>query len=335
MGPTTRAKDHRGIHDRRLIRGALSHNIFLCGLMDSLYLLVFCLLAGVLLQRVPSFPSNAALTLNQYVLYAPLPALALYHIPEIDGGTELLYPIAVAWICFGSAWLFFGTLRRMFGWSRKLTGCLILCAGLGNTSFIGFPVIEAVYGKEALGTALLVDQPGSFVVLSTLGIVVATLYSRHQVDASAMARKILLFPPFIGFAAAVLMNLFDLHFGESVRGGLLRIGNSVTPVALIAVGLQLRVEKQSKHWGFLGLGLAYKLILGPAIIFLIYVVVLEGTGKVVRVSVLESAMAPMITATILATSHGLKPRLANMMVGVGIPLSLLTVALWYFLLESI
>lgn len=71
--------------------------------MDSLFLLVFCLLAGVLLQRVPSFPPNAALTLNQYVLYAPLPALALYHIPEIDGGSELLYPIAVAWICFGSA----------------------------------------------------------------------------------------------------------------------------------------------------------------------------------------------------------------------------------------
>ena len=33
------------------------------------------------------------------------------------------------------------------------------------------------------------------------------------------------------------MNVFDLHFGEGVRGGLLRIGNSVTPVALLAVGL--------------------------------------------------------------------------------------------------
>lgn len=303
--------------------------------MDSLFLLVFCLLAGVMLQHVPSFPKNAAITLNQYVLYAPLPALALYHIPEISGGAELLFPIAVAWICFGVAWLFFGGLRRVFGWSRKLTGCLILCAGLGNTSFVGFPVIEAAYGKDALGTALLVDQPGSFVVLSTLGIIVATIYSRQQVDVLTMSKKILLFPPFIGFAFAVLMNVFDLHFSEGVRGGLLRIGNSVTPVALIAVGLQLRIEKRSKHWGFLGLGLTYKLLLAPALIFLLYVVVLDGTGKVVRVSVLESAMAPMITATILASSHGLKPRLANMMVGIGIPLSLLTVALWYYVLELI
>lgn len=303
--------------------------------MDSLFLLVICLLAGVLLQRVPSFPPNAALTLNQYVLYAPLPALALYHIPEISGGVELLYPIAVAWICFGAAWLFFGTLRRTFGWSHKLTGCLILCAGLGNTSFVGFPVIEAAYGKDALGTALLVDQPGSFVVLSTLGIIVATIYSRQQVEARSIAKKILLFPPFVGFACAVLMNVFDLHFSEGMRGSLLRIGNTVTPVALLAVGLQLRIAKKSKHWGFLGLGLVYKLFLAPALIFLLYVVLLDGTGKVVRVSVLESAMAPMITACILASSHGLKPRLANMMVGVGIPLSLLTVAMWYYVLEAI
>lgn len=327
--------DQRGIHDRPLIHGALNHNLFLCGPMDSLYLLVFCLIAGVLLQRLPSFPPNAAHTLNQYVLHAPLPALALYHIPEISGGSELLYPIAVAWICFMAAWSFFGSLRRLFGWSHQLTGCLILCAGLGNTSFVGFPVVEAAYGKEALGTALLVDQPGSFLVLSTLGVVVATVYSRQRINTVTMARKILLFPPFIGFALAVLMNVLDLHFAEGVRGGLLRIGNSVTPVALLAVGLQLRLKKRSKHWGFLGLGLVYKLLLAPALIFLLYVVLLDGTGRVVRVSVLESAMAPMITGAILASSHGLKPRLANMMVGVGIPVSLLTLLAWYHVLDLI
>ena len=127
--------------------------------MDSLVLLICCLAAGVLVQRSRNFPPNAAHTLNQYVLYAPLPALALYHIPEIQWGFELLFPVGVAWIGFGVAWLFFGSLRRIFGWSHKLTGCLILTAGLGNTSFVGFPVIEAAYGKDALAIALLVDLP--------------------------------------------------------------------------------------------------------------------------------------------------------------------------------
>jgi predicted permease len=43
---------------------------------------------------------------------------------------------------------------------------------------------------------------------------------------------------------------------------------------------------------------------------------------VIQVAVLESAMAPMITACILASTHGLKPRLSSMMIGFGIPLSL-------------
>jgi malate permease and related proteins len=46
-------------------------------------------------------------------------------------------------------------------------------------------------------------------------------------------------------------------------------------------------------------------------------------------------MAPMITASIVAISYGLKPRLASMMVGFGIPLSFLTLAIWYLLIRGL
>jgi predicted permease len=49
-----------------------------------------------------------------------------------------------------------------------------------------------------------------------------------------------------------------------------------------------------------------------------------------EVSVLQAAMAPMVTSAILASDHGLDPELAALMVGLGIPLSFATVpcALW-------
>ena len=81
------------------------------------------------------------------------------------------------------------------------------------------------------------------------------------------------------------------------------------------------------------MGLSYKLVLFPALLFLIHVELLSGSGQVIRASILEAAMAQMITASILATSHGLKPRLANMIVGVGIPLSLFTLAVRHWTLE--
>ena len=38
-------------------------------------------------------------------------------------------------------------------------------------------MIETFYGPEYLGLGILIDQAGSYLVLSTLGILVASIYS--------------------------------------------------------------------------------------------------------------------------------------------------------------
>lgn len=303
--------------------------------MNNFILIFVCLIGGVILQNIKQIPKNAHKILNRIVVYICLPALALYHIPKIKWDNQLLFPIGVAWIAFVISYLFFGFLGNKLGWSRKLTGCLIICAGLSNTSFLGFPIIEALYGEEGLKTAILVDQPGTFVVLSTLGIFVATLYSRESLDGFQIVKKIAFFPPFVTFCIACLMNVFRFDFLELGQLFFKTVGNAVTPLALLSVGLQLRFDKRSMHWGFLGLGLLYKLVLTPAIMFLVYVVVFNQHSKVIQVALMESAMAPMITGCILASSYGLKPRLCGMMIGFGIPLSFITLVFWNMLMRFV
>jgi hypothetical protein len=298
--------------------------------MTTFILIFFYLVLGIALQRVKRFPTSSYKLLNKIVIYVCLPALALYFIPKIHWNNQLLFPIGVAWIGFVVAFVLFRFLGNKYVWSKKLIGCLILTAGLGNTSFLGFPIIEALYGQEGMKTAILVDQPGTFVVLSTLGILVATMYSKGEPNGIQIFKKIMLFPPFITFIIACLMNVFNIDFHEWIQFILKKIGSGVTPLALVSVGLQLRFESRSQHWRFLGLGLLYKLVLTPAIIYLLYVVILNQNSKMIEVAVMESAMAPMITASILATTHGLKPRLSSMMIGFGIPISFVTLAFWYF-----
>ncbi len=302
--------------------------------MDSIILIFICLLAGVALQRVKAFPANVYVALNQFVIYISLPALALYYIPKIDINTSLLYPLGVAWLGFGFSLLFFTILSKIFNWPRKLTGCLILTAGLGNTAFVGFPVIEALYGKEGLKTAIIVDQPGTFVVMATVGIIVAVAYSKGRGENVSILRKILLFPPFMAFVVGLVMNILGFDFHDALASVFQRLGSTVTPVSLVAVGMQLKIDAKNKHWKFLALGLFFKLVLMPAFFFILYKTLLGADGLEIDVSVMEAAMAPMITASILAASHGLKPRLAGMMVGVGIPLSFLTLACWYYIIQN-
>ncbi len=302
--------------------------------MDNILLLFICLFIGVAFQFVKTFPKNMHLSLNQFVIYVSLPALGLYYIPKIQISTTLLYPLGIAWLGFGLSFLFFYSLGKYYGWSRKLTGFLIVTAGLGNTSFVGFPVIEALYGSKGMETAIIVDQPGSFVVMATLGIIVATLFSRESLSTKTIVLKIALFPPFIAFSIALLLNFSNHDFPELLQSVFQRIGSTVTPIALVAVGLQLKIERQSKHWKFLWLGLGFKLLLTPLFFYLLYKKILNASGLMIDVSLMEAAMPPMITGVILASSYGLKPKLGSMMIGIGIPLSFLTMAFWYWILNT-
>jgi hypothetical protein len=300
--------------------------------MENIILIFLCLCAGVAFQYVKELPKNMHVSLNQFVIYVSLPGLALYYIPKIEISTALLYPLGIAWVGFGLSFVFFYNIGKRLGWSKKLIGCLVLTAGLGNTSFVGFPVVQALYGSQGLETAIIVDQPGSFVVMATLGIIVATLFSKEKINPTSIFKKIVLFPPFIAFAIAVFVNILKTDFPAELQSVFHRIGDTVTPIALIAVGLQLKMERKSKHFGFLAVGLFFKLIITPAFFYILYKKVLGGNGVMIDVSIIESAMAPMITGTILASTHGLKPKLSSMMVGIGIPLSFVTLAFWYWIL---
>ncbi|MDL2143087.1 AEC family transporter [Flavobacterium tructae] len=302
----------------------------------SNFIQIFLFLAlGLLLQRIKQFPTHLYKVLNKVVLYVCLPAITLYHIPKIKWSNELLFPILSGWIGFLLALVFFHFLGRRLGWSNKLIGCLILTAGLCNSSFLGYPIIEALFGKKGLETAILVDQPGTFVVVSTLGVFVAAFYSKGSADALSILKKIILFPPFITFLVACLLNVLQYDLHTNIQSVLVKVGSLVTPLALLSVGLQLTFDRKSQHWQFLRLGLFFRLVVVPFVILVLYVFILKQHSEAVKITIMEMAMAPMITGAILASTYGLKPRLSSMMIGFGIPISFITLTIWYWILSLI
>jgi len=84
----------------------------------------------------------------------------------------------------------------------------------------------------------------------------------------------------------------------------------------------------------LSAGLAYKLLLAPGLV-LGASLVFQVKGFPAKASILEAAMAPMITSAILASEYKLNPRLANLMVSVGTLLSLGTTAFWFIVSRAI
>lgn len=301
--------------------------------MSNLILLFLCLFLGVFLRKLKLFPKDGHLALNSFVINISLSALSLYYIPKIEMNFNMIFPVAVPWLNIFLAILFFGFLGKRLNFSREVTGALILCAGFGNTSFVGIPVIQALYGEEGLKTVMLVDQPGSFVALSTVGIAVANFYAGSKSTPAAIFRKILRFPPFIAFAVSILLNIFSIQISDDFDKVLANLGATTVPLALVSVGSQLRIQKLENFRKPLFWGLFFKLILFPCVIFVLYFLIFKQSGTIVEISLMEAAMAPMITAAIIAQTHHLAPKLCNLMISTGIPLSLLTLSAWYFFLH--
>jgi predicted permease len=79
-------------------------------------------------------------------------------------------------------------------------------------------------------------------------------------------------------------------------------------------------------------GLAARLLVAPAVVLGLLWAARGEVGLVERVAVAQAAMGPMVTAVVVAAEHDLDPGLGAAMLALGVPLSLVTVPLWWFAL---
>jgi predicted permease len=299
--------------------------------MSALILLALCMALGGLMARLKPEASGWAAGINGWVLNIAFPALVLELIPKLHLELGLWFPVAALWgMALGSVAMMV-LAGRVFGWPKPVTGALVLVAGFGNTSFTGLPMIEALRGKGHLGAAVLADQAGSFLALSTVGVFAAAWFSGAATSVGTVLLRVSRFPPFLAMLAAFVVGALG-GWPPLADEALHRIGTTLSPLALFAVGLQFRPSDIRANLAPMSTALGWKLLLGPLLVLLAGRA-LAVSGIPFEVAVLQAATAPMISAGILAQQSGLAPQLANTVVGVGIVLSLATVPLWNLLLS--
>jgi len=155
----------------------------------------------------------------------------------------------------------------------------------------------------------------------------AALFSSGSGSGAGVVKRIGTFPPFIALVTAPL--LLPIHYPEWSITVLRRLGETLAPLALVSVGLQLRLDQLDGIKVPLTGGIAFKLLVGPALLVLVYVEFLRATGNVVQITLFESAMGPQIGASIVAIQHGLNLPLITLLVGIGISVSFLSLPLWW------
>lgn len=301
--------------------------------MDNFLLTTTFLLIGMAIRRLPDFSDETGNILNVFVIYISLPALVFLKIPQLVFSQELLVPALMPW----GLLLFSATLivlfSKMFGWNRATTGCLLLIVPLGNTSFLGVPMVRAFFGESGIPYALLYDQLGSFLALATYGSLILALYGggEDRLSITKIAKKVFTFPPFIALVLALPLASQSVSYPPLATDLLQMLAATLVPLVMIAVGFQLRLRLSRDVTWQMTVGLAIKLLMAPAAA-LLFCRLFGLEGEAVQVSIFEAGMPPMVSAGALAILAGLSPTLAAAIVGIGLIASFATLPLLYQLL---
>lgn len=300
-------------------------------------LILVPLLLGLVLQKKLQRISDP---LQKWVLWIALPSLVFEKLAQMTG---LRFDTLEFWLLVGQPWAHFilaGTVVVLMGralrWGTSVTGALALTVALGNTSFVGIPLIRILQGEHAVAHAVLLDQLGSFLILATVAVPLASAFSpssSHSLTPGMILKRVLTFPSFVALLAALSVRALGVQLPDTLYSLALNpLGQTLAPAALLWVGINLRLGalKSNALRGPLAVGLMLKLVLFPALTAFVlrlphWSAVPEETLKTV---LLESAMGSMITAGVVAVDRGYDSRLAPLMVGVSIIASLFTVPIW-------
>lgn len=299
--------------------------------MIEAFLFVLALLAlGKACAALRLLPGNAGESLNLFVLYLCLPAAVLLYASKLQWDAGVLVVAAVPWL------VLLASVALVHAGAHALRLCdeeravLLLCVPLGNTSYLGYPLIRAMLGEDALPHAVIYDQFGTFLILSTWGLWVLARYGGDaRPTARTMVAKVLRFPPFVALIFA--LTLMPAEPPPMLAQALQRLADALLPVVAFAVGLGLKLRLPRDELAPLAAGIGLKLAVLP-LLALGLVALLGLEAPAAPAAVLETAMPPMITAGALAISHRLAPTLAAALVGYGTLLSMATLPAWRWLL---
>ncbi len=312
-------------------------------------LIFIFLILGFSLKHFNLLTETGAKWISHYVINLCMPAIILLKFPTLHFSWELLFPSIMAWLLIPVAWLLVLCLSRLFNWSLEVEACVLLIACFGNTSFFGYPLVQAFLGEQALVYAVVYDQMGSFLTLAIVASLIVSIYKnkiqskREQTESNqplpskglALAKRIFTFPPFVALFLSIPLR--DYSLPSLVTQGFEMISQTLVPSTMLLIGFYMVFRLPKRDLKPLYFALVIKMLMMPLVAWLLlYNLSPLDSGKLAlfaQTTLMEAAMPPMVTSCILAIHNGFAPRLASAAVGYGLLVAVFSIPLVFLLIH--
>lgn len=267
--------------------------------MLSLFML---LIMGYIAFKVHITSDEAIRNLTRLVLNVSLPAQVLVSFLSNRGkvsnmdlleGTGVCLLSYAIYVCIA---LVFLVLTRA---PKKQWGTYIFMLMFGNVGFMGYPVIQSIFGMEAMIYAVLFNV--TFCLLAySVGILMIGGKSAGKINLKQMVNA-----PMILSVISLILFFTDIPMPVCVEDTLHYLGELTTPLAMIIIGgiiAQMQVKEIFDDWRMF-VFTAVRLLAAPAVILLVMNLIHEQQFLIRGTAVVLAGTPVATNATMLAIQY--------------------------------
>jgi malate permease and related proteins len=300
-------------------------------IISQIFILAVVVLIGVIAGNFKVLTPDSKDMLSKVIFNISLPLMLFTNFLKLDATPRLLANSFIVLAVTGFVILF----MLLAGWLTTITfklkgseaAVFMTHSMFGNTIFLGFPLITALYGSEGLLYASMF-QLISNILMWTIGVVVLT-HGNGSSWKNSLSR--VLNPNTIATLTGLLFFLFSVKLPGLLLKPLTELGSANTWLSMLYIGAMLVF---SDVGGLLGKKSLYiisinRLIIIPIILVSVFAVfaAIAGTGPdklVSSVIILEASTPCMASVVIMAKELGSDDHLAVGNVFVSTILSIIT-----------
>lgn len=292
---------------------------------------------GLILGRI--LPPAIPLKLGKFLFWVGVPIGIMIFLRQADLSGAIWIAPLVAWIAVllgaGLAWTWikaqlwlqtYSTLYR-----KPSQGSFLLSTMVGNTGYLGYPIVLALGGSKYFGWAVFYDTLGSTLAAYGVGVVLAAYFGAKTANRWQLVQALVQNPAFWSFWLGLAWH--EIAFPESVEQGLRGVAWAVIALSLLLLGMRL---SQLTSWQNVQQALAclsMKMLLIPLVIGCI-LRLLGMNGTPLLVLVLQAGMPPAFATLVISEAFDLDRELTVTTLAIGSGSILLTLPLWLWLFAA-
>jgi predicted permease len=292
--------------------------------LSQMAILFLILAIGYIAYKCNVLTTDANKMLSKLVLNISLPCTILYSV--MNGSvsatnSEALYFTLMVLVSFVLLFLIALPFPLLLRTPKNDRGLIQFLLFFGNVGFMGYPVIQSIFGDGAAFYVTLFNIPFNILLFSVGIIMVSGNHAKFN-------PKLLLTPTLFTSLAAVIIFAFKLTMPQIIVQTTQLVGHITTPAAMLIIGSTLAaipIKEVFSEWRIYPLTLV-RLIAVPVLTWLVLRLFVSNS-LILGVLVVEAGMPTATAAAMLCMAYGGNEKLASKGIFITTLFSIVTIPL--------